>query len=118
MQTNGIISKYKQVDYNTETTTDVEEEPQQIVNEFELSQNFPNPFNPSTMISYSIPQSSFVTLKVYDIIGNEVATLVNNQQPAGKYFVDFNTANLPSGVYLYRLQAGDFVQTRKMTLVK
>lgn len=88
------------------------------VNDFSLEQNFPNPFNPSTRINYQIANDNFVTLKVYDIIGNEVAALVNNQQPAGKYSVDFNSANLPSGVYLYRLQAGNYIQTRKMTLIK
>lgn len=88
------------------------------VNDFSLEQNFPNPFNPSTRINYQIAKDNFVTLKVYDIIGNEVAALVNNQQPAGKYSVDFNSANLPSGVYLYRLQAGNYIQTRKMTLIK
>lgn len=88
------------------------------VNDFSLEQNFPNPFNPSTRINYQIANDNFVTLKVYDIIGNEIAALVNNQQPAGKYSVDFNSANLPSGVYLYRLQAGNYIQTRKMTLIK
>lgn len=88
------------------------------VNDFSLEQNFPNPFNPSTRINYQIAKDNFVTLKVYDIIGNEIAALVNNQQPAGKYSVDFNSANLPSGVYLYRLQAGNYIQTRKMTLIK
>lgn len=88
------------------------------VNDFSLEQNFPNPFNPSTRINYQIANDNFVTLKVYDIIGNELAALVNNQQPAGKYSVDFNSANLPSGVYLYRLQAGNYIQTRKMTLIK
>lgn len=88
------------------------------VNDFSLEQNFPNPFNPSTRINYQIAKDNFVTLKVYDIIGNELAALVNNQQPAGKYSVDFNSANLPSGVYLYRLQAGNYIQTRKMTLIK
>ena len=97
--------------------TDVNDE-ETAVNDFSLEQNYPNPFNPSTRINYQIAKDDFVTLKLYDIIGNEIATLVNNQQPAGKYSVDFNAANLPSGVYLYRLQTGDFVQTRKMTLVK
>lgn len=116
--TNGILYNYKQVDYNTETFTNVKDEPNLNVNEFELSQNFPNPFNPSTVINYQISKSSKVTLKVYDIIGNEITTLVNNQQPAGKYTVEFNASNLPSGVYLYRLEAGTFVKTRKMILIK
>lgn len=118
MQTNGIISKYKQIDYNTETPTDINEEPKQIVNEFELSQNFPNPFNPSTIISYSIPQSSFVTLKVYDIIGNEVATLVNQNQQAGKYDIRFDARNLSNGVYMYSIKTDNFTSTKKMILMK
>jgi len=97
--------------------TDVNDE-NAVVNSFVLEQNYPNPFNPSTRIGYQIAKDDFVTLKVYDIIGNEVATLVNSQQPAGKYSVDFNAAKLPSGIYLYRLQAGNYIQTRKMTLVK
>ena len=90
----------------------------ETVKDFSLEQNYPNPFNPSTLINYQIPNSGFVSLKVYDIIGNEVATLVNKQQTAGNYSVQFNASGLPSGVYLYRLQAGSRVETRKMTLLK
>lgn len=86
--------------------------------QFELSQNYPNPFNPATTISYTIPQSSFVTLKVYDIIGNEVATLVNENKEAGRYNVNFDAANLSSGIYLYSITAGNFTEVRKMTLIK
>jgi photosystem II stability/assembly factor-like uncharacterized protein len=85
---------------------------------YELSQNFPNPFNPTTKISYQIPEISFVTLKVYDILGNEVATLVNDEKAAGKYEADFNAKNLSSGIYFYRLQAGNFIRTFKMVLLK
>ncbi len=85
---------------------------------FELNQNFPNPFNPVTKISFQIPGQYFVSLKVYDILGNEVATLVNEKKSAGKYNVDFNASALPSGVYFYKLQAGSFVQTKKMILLK
>ena len=85
---------------------------------FALEQNYPNPFNPSTMISYSIPQSSFVTLKVYDIIGNEVATLVNQNQQAGKYDIRFNASNLSNGVYLYSIKTDNFTSTKKMILMK
>lgn len=86
--------------------------------QFELSQNYPNPFNPATTISYTIPQSSFVTLKVYDIIGNEVATLVNENKEAGRYNVNFDASNLSSGIYLYSITAGNFTEVRKMTLIK
>lgn len=89
-----------------------------LVNNFKLAQNYPNPFNPSTMISYSIPQSSFVTLKVYDIIGNEVATLVNETKSAGKYDVNFNASNLSNGVYLYSIKTDNFTSTKKMLLMK
>jgi hypothetical protein len=77
-------------------------------------QNHPNPFNPSAIISYQLPVSNQFTLKVYDVIGSEVAALVNTGNPAGSYRVDFSAANLPSGVYLYKLQAGSFVETKKM----
>lgn len=87
-------------------------------NKFELQQNFPNPFNPSTAIKYSVPETGNVTLKVYDIIGNEVATLVNETKPAGDYEVHFSPANLSSGIYIYRLQAGSQILTRKMTYLK
>jgi len=86
--------------------------------EYALSQNYPNPFNPSTTIKYSVPELSFVTIKFYDVLGSEVATLVNEEKPVGTYEVNWNATNLPSGVYFYRLQAGDFVQTRKMILLK
>jgi hypothetical protein len=85
---------------------------------FELAQNYPNPFNPVTTIRYQIPTAETVNLKVYDILGKEVATLVNGRQEAGSYTVPFNAVRLASGVYFYRLQAGGFVETRKMLLVK
>jgi len=93
-------------------------------NEFSLSQNYPNPFNPSTTIRYSIPNviageaKQSVVLKVYDILGNVVATLVNEQKSAGNYEVKFNASNLSSGIYFYKLQSGSFVQTKKFILIK
>ena len=86
--------------------------------DFNLSQNYPNPFNPSTKISWQSPVSSLQTLKIYDVLGNEVATLVNEFRNAGSYEVDFDASKLSSGVYFYKLQAGDFVQTKKMILMK
>jgi pectate lyase len=92
--------------------------PRSIPAVFTLHQNFPNPFNPSTMISYSVPAECFVTLTVYDILGKEIATLVNEQRRAGTYFALFKASGLPSGVYFYRLQAGQFVSTKRMSLTK
>jgi Secretion system C-terminal sorting domain len=85
---------------------------------FALSQNYPNPFNPSTVISYQLPVNSHVVLKVYDILGREVATLVNEREQAGTHGVKFDGANLPSGVYFYRLATQGFVRTMKMILLK
>ncbi|MFZ1517221.1 MAG: T9SS type A sorting domain-containing protein [Ignavibacteriaceae bacterium] len=88
------------------------------VKKYELTQNYPNPFNPTTSIQYAISSKQFVTLKVYNLLGREVATLVNENKEAGSYEINFNASKLPSGVYLYKLQAGEFIQTKKMTLVK
>ncbi len=85
---------------------------------FELKQNYPNPFNPSTIIKYQIPQNGFVTLKVYDILGNEVATLINKQQQAGVYQVNYNASKLSSGIYFYQLKTGSYVDTKKMILLR
>lgn len=85
---------------------------------YQLSQNFPNPFNPSTVISYQLPVSSQVTLKVFDVLGNEVASLVNLQQEAGSYNVTLDASSLASGTYIYRLIAGDFVSTKKLVVLK
>ncbi len=89
-----------------------------IPNQFLLKQNYPNPFNPLTTIGFSIPFSEYVKLSVYDILGREVANLINEQKQAGNYEVKFDGSNLPSGVYFFRIQAGDFTQTKKMILMK
>jgi len=86
--------------------------------EFKLEQNFPNPFNPTTKIQYQLPQDARVTLKVYDILGSEVVTLVNEDQEAGYKEIQFNGSSIASGMYVYRLQSGDYVSTKKMMLVK
>jgi hypothetical protein len=83
-----------------------------------LSQNYPNPFNPVTKISYEIPKSGLVTLKVYDILGKEIATLVNEVKNPGSFVVDFNGSSLSSGIYFYRLESNGFVSTKKMMLIK
>jgi len=114
---NGTILHYTQL-------TDVEEQPTQPT-EFKLEQNYPNPFNPATSIQYTIGSSQVVQLKVYDVLGNEVATLVDEEKPAGSYEVEFNSArhsreggNLTSGVYFYQLKAGNCLETKKMILMK
>jgi len=85
---------------------------------FALSQNYPNPFNPATTITYELPAAGWVTLKVFDILGREVQTLVNNQQMAGLHSVAFDASRLTSGTYFYRMQCGNFVQTKKFVLLK
>ena len=99
--------------------TDVKDETQ-LPTEFALMQNYPNPFNPSTTINYHLPKTANVLLKVYDVLGNEIATLVNEEKPAGVYNVEFGSKNsvLSSGIYFYKLTAGDYVSTRKMILIK
>ena len=89
-----------------------------IPSEFKLHQNYPNPFNPVTKISYDIPKSGIVSLKVYDVLGNEVSSLVDGFIPAGKYDYDFNASDLSSGIYYYKLVAGDYNATKKMILLK
>jgi len=85
---------------------------------YKLMQNYPNPFNPTTTIKYQIPEMSFVTIKVYDVLGNEIVTLVNEEKSAGSYEIEFDATGLPSGIYFYQLKAGSFIQTKKMILIK
>ena len=85
---------------------------------YALKQNYPNPFNPSTMISYSVPNNTYVTLKVFDVLGNEVATLVNEEKSAGNFEVEFNASGLSSGIYFYRIQTESFVDTKKLIMLK
>ena len=87
-------------------------------NRFSLKQNYPNPFNPSTVISYSLPKGEFVTIKIYNLIGQEIKTLVNNYKNAGTYNVTFSAAGLPTGIYFYQMQAGSFNSVKKMLLIK
>lgn len=123
----GSDPKYKWIFYDLQNpaslfikqTTGVSEQPQALVpGQFSLSQNYPNPFNPSTAINYTIGAKSLVTLKVFNVIGQEVATLVNESMNAGSYSATFSASNLSSGVYFYKLTAGSFIQTNKMVLLK
>lgn len=97
-------------------TTSVDQGSQVTV--YNLEQNYPNPFNPSTLINYQIPQGGMVTLKVYDAIGNEVSTLVNENQAAGSHSAIFNAGNLASGFYIYKLSSNGYISSKKMLLVK
>jgi len=103
---------------SVQSTTSVNEISKVFPSSFELYQNYPNPFNPSTTISWQSPLSSWQTLKVYDVLGNEVAILVDEYKPAGSYEVEFNASKLSSGIYFYKLQAGEFSDTKKLLLVK
>jgi hypothetical protein len=104
--TNELVSSLKVRDNDSRPT------------EFMLYQNYPNPFNPSTIITYQIKESNYVQLKVYDVLCHEVALLVDKVQPAGYYQITFNGNNLSDGIYFYRLQTGDYVDVKKMVLVK
>ena len=95
-----------------------EEQTGEMPTEFLLSQNYPNPFNPSTKIKYSIPQTSLVQLKVFDVLGNEIETLINEEKPVGTYELTWNAASLPSGVYFYQLKAEEYSAVKKMILIK
>lgn len=97
--------------------TDIENENRSL-EEYQLLQNFPNPFNPTTKIYYQLPYTTFVKLKVFDLLGNEIAMLVDEEQYQGKYQVEFEAKDLPSGIYFYSLQTKDFIQTKKLTLIK
>ena len=92
--------------------------PYVLNNQYILSNNYPNPFNPKTKLKYQIPKLNFVTIKVYDALGNEIATLVNEEKPAGEYEVEFNAADLTSGIYFYQLRAGNFTGIKKMIILK
>jgi len=89
-----------------------------VAKEFSLSQNYPNPFNPNTKINFSIPKGDYVSLRVFDMLGREVAVLVNGQLTAGEYQADFSAKGLSSGMYYYSLRSGDYVDVKKMVLVK
>jgi hypothetical protein len=111
----------KITDYSFNVTSVTAEDFQPM--DFKLEQNYPNPFNPRTIIRFTISDFGFTILKVYDILGTEIATLVNEEKPAGEYEVEFNShsgsvGNLPSGLYFYQLRAGNYIETKKMVLLK
>jgi len=98
--------------------TSLHEENTKQPNETRLFQNYPNPFNPITTINYHIAELSYVSLNVYDVLGNKITTLVNEDKLAGSYEIEFDGSNLASGIYIYKLQAGSFVETMKMILLR
>jgi hypothetical protein len=98
--------------------SDVNENKTSLPNQYELKQNYPNPFNPTTIIGWQSPVSSQQTLKIYDVLGSKITTLIDEYKPAGSYEIEFNAVNLPSGIYFYRIQAGSFIETKKMILLK
>jgi len=109
----------KQIDYDESYEySDVIEIEFRAFNSYLLEQCYPNPFNPTTTIKYSIPEMSKVILKLYNLLGEEVATLVNEEKVTGYHQVEFSATNLPSGVYFYQIKAGSFVETKKMILLK
>jgi photosystem II stability/assembly factor-like uncharacterized protein len=118
IQTNKLYYRIKQIDYNGSYKYSTIVEIDLLPSTYSLEQNYPNPFNPTTRIKYSIPKEGNVTLKVFDALGREVATLVNKVQKAGNYTIDFDGSKLTSGVYFYRLHSGNFVETKKFLLVK
>jgi len=116
---NQIYYRLKQIDFDgTFTYTDVVNVSYDVPSEFVLGQNFPNPFNPSTRINYFVPQESFVSIKVYDFLGREVMTLVNETKAVGSYEIVFDASDLPSGAYFYTMIAGNYSATKKMILLK
>jgi len=105
--------------YKQSTLTDVvKDEEETIPTVFKLEQNYPNPFNPSTIIKFAVPEISNVLIKIYDLLGGEVITLVNEEMEAGWYKREFNGSGYSSGIYIYRMQAGNYISTRKMILIK
>jgi len=107
-------------DLQTSVVTSVEEIPQSGImpDEYALSQNYPNPFNPTTNIRFSLPSNGHTSLKVYDMLGREVRTLISEEMPAGYYEINFDAHNLSSGVYFYTLTSGNFTSSNKMILLK
>jgi len=116
---NQIYYRLKQVDFDgTFSYSDIVNVSYDVPAEFVLDQNYPNPFNPSTRISYFVPKESFISIKVYDFLGREVKTLVNEYKATGSYDLVFDASNLPSGTYFYTLIADNYSSTKKMIILK
>ena len=119
MNSNTVFYRLKQIDFDgTYSYSNTVEVTGIVPNEFALKQNYPNPFNPSTKIEYQLPSEEKVSIRIFDILGNEVAQLVNEKIAAGVHTVEFDAANLPSGIYFYQISAGQYSQTKKLMLLK
>ena len=110
------VQSYVTIRYSNNPPVGIEGD--SFVYHYELLQNYPNPFNPTTRISYSIPTSNLVNLKIFDVLGTEIETLVNQVQNSGNYTIEFDGTKLSSGIYLYRLVTENYIQTKKMILIK
>ena len=111
-----LIAQQIFIQGETSLTTEIEDLTETLI--YSLSQNYPNPFNPSTSIQYQVPTLSSVIIKIYDLLGNEIRTIVSEKKQAGNYEFEFDATGLPSGTYFYRLRAGNFIKTKKMMLMK
>ena len=118
LKINLYSNKYLFWQDSTDLIVGIEISESSLPRSYELYQNYPNPFNPSTAIKFDLPKTSQVTLKIYNILGEEVSTLVSGQLLSGYYRYEWDGSGLASGVYLYRLEAGDYVEVRKMILMK
>ena len=116
-EVSAFVQQFYQSNFD-DNVLPVEDENNIIVDDFKLFQNYPNPFNPSTKIVYQIPELCFVAIKVFDVLGNEIKTLVNEDKPTGTYEVDWDASRFPSGVYFYQLSVGSFIETKKMILLR
>lgn len=112
-----LASYYILDDLSLETSTGIAEN-SNIINDYKLEQNYPNPFNPVTNIEFQVPHSGMVSLKVFDVLGNEIITLINEEKPAGKYKIQFDASKLTSGIYFYELSADEFSDIKKLTVLK
>jgi len=104
--------------FTIDVVSGIEDQSQEIVTEFKLNQNYPNPFNPITTIKYALPKTEFVTIEIYNTLGQKLATVLNKRMPAGYHEVKFNGQNLASGIYLYKIEAGTWQEVKKMVLIK
>ena len=114
---NNVVSNFVVLEFSKVTSINNRSD-EITLDDFVLAQNYPNPFNPSTIINYTLPKNGYVALKVFDVLGREVATLVKQTQQAGSYKVSFNASDLPSGIYFYELNSNNFIQVKKMMLLK